>query len=103
VLACGEGYPRKDGRDCIAPVRTTMCMKLIKRPNVGSHRAHRSVEVRVRIIGREVESNGMQPVRQVYSSDETPVMRADTKGPDFCERFTNSSGQQIHPDIKGRM
>jgi len=39
-LACGEGYPREDGRDCIAPVRLTMHMELIKRPDVDSIHMH---------------------------------------------------------------
>ena len=100
VLACGEGYSREDGKDCIAPMRTTVCMKLMKHPNVGSYHAHRSVEVRIRIIGREVESNGMQPVRQDHNRNEVPAMGTDAKGPDFCKRFATGSGQQIHPDVK---
>ena len=86
--ACGEGYSKEDGRDCIAPVRTTMCTELIKRPNAGSDHAHCSEEVTIRIIGREIGSDGMQPVRRVHSRDETSVMEADPKGPDFC----NASG-----------
>ncbi len=59
----GESYPREDGRDCSAPVRTTVCRELIKRPIVGSDHAHRSVEVTVSISGSEIGSKGIQPVR----------------------------------------
>ena len=90
-LACGEGYSRKDGRDCIAPVKLTMHVELIKRPDVDSIHMHGSREVRMPISGSEVASHGMQPVRQVHSNDETPVMEVDVKEPDFCERFPNSS------------
>ena len=99
--AWDECYPREDGRDCIDPVRTTMCMELIKRPNVGSYHAYRSEEVMIRIIGREIGSKVMQPVRQDHNRNEVPAMGTDAKGPDFCKRFANSSGPQIHPDVKG--
>jgi hypothetical protein len=82
-------------------VRTTMCMELIKRPNVGSYHAYRSEEVMIRIIGREIGSKVMQPVRQDHNRNEVPAMGTDAKGPDFCKRFANSSGPQIHPDVKG--
>ena len=86
--ACGEGYSRENGRDCIAPMRTTICTELIKCSTVSSNHAHRSVEAMIRIIEREIESEGMQPVRRVHSRNETPVMGVDTKEPDFC----NASG-----------
>ena len=99
--ACGEGYPRENGRDCIAPVRTTVCTELIKHPDVGSNHAHWNVEVTVRIIEREIEPEGMQPVRWVHSRNEVPAMGTDAKEPDFCKCSANSSGPQIHPDVKG--
>ena len=68
-------------------------MKLMKRPNVGSYRAHRSGEVRIRIIGREVVSKRMQLVRKVYSGCERPVMGIDMKGPYFCN--ASGTGQGI--------
>ena len=79
VLACGEGYSREDGRDCIAPVRTTMCMDFIKRPDVGSNHAHCIGEVTIRISRSEIGSKRMQPVRQVRSRYEIPVMGTSTK------------------------
>ena len=99
-LACGEGYSREDGRDCIAPVKLTIHVELIKRPNVDSIHMHGSREVRMPISGSEVASHGMQPVRQVHSNDETPVMGADVKEPDFCERFPNSSWLSELPERK---
>ena len=87
--ACGESYPREDGRDCSAPMRTTVCTELIEHPIVGSDHAHRSVEVTIRINGSEIGSKGIQPVRQENSRDETSVMEADPKVPDFC----NASGE----------
>ena len=99
--ACGEGYPKEDGRDCIAPMRTTVCMKLIERPNVGSDHAHRSVEVTIRISGSEIGSKGMQPVRQDHNRDETSVMEADPKGPDFCNASGRRTGQLKSPRPTG--
>ena len=74
-----EGYPREDGRDCIAPVRLSLCMRLIKRPNVDSSQADESREVTIRISGSEIGSKGMQPVRQAHSRHDTPVMGADRR------------------------
>ena len=74
-----EGYPREDGRDCIAPVRLIICMKLIKRPNVDSSQADESREVTIRISESEIGSEGMQPVRQVHIRHDTPVMGADRR------------------------
>ena len=101
-LACGEGYSREDGRDCIAPVRLTMHVKLIKSPDVDSHHVNGSREVRGAISRSETPSNGMQPVRQDHSRDETPVMGTDSKGPGFYKSFANSSGPQIRSTVKGR-
>ena len=102
-LACGEGYSREDGRDCIAPVRLTMHVELIKRPDVGSIYMHGSREVRMPISGSEVASNGMQPVRQVHSSDEFSVTEKDAKGPDFCDVFQTVHGYQSCLNVKGRV
>lgn len=99
-LACGEGYSREDGRDCIDPVRLTMHMELIKRPDVGSIHLHGSREVRMPISGSETASEVMQPVRRVHSRDEFPVMGIDPKGPDFCKSFPNSSGLSELPERK---
>ena len=99
-LACGEGYSRKDGRDCIAPVKLTMHVELIKRPDVDSIHMHGSREVRMPISGSEVASHGMQPVRPDNSSDEFSVMEMDAKCPDFCERFPNSSWLSELPERK---
>ena len=74
VLACGEGYSKEDGRDCIAPMRLTVCMRPIKRPNVGSLHVHRSKEVSGAISGSEVLLKNLQPVRQANIRDETSVM-----------------------------
>ena len=71
--------PRK-GRDCIAPVRLLICMKLIKRPKVDSSQADESREVTIRISESEIGSEGMQPVRQVHIRHDTPVMGADRRG-----------------------
>jgi len=98
VLACGEGYSRQDGRDCIAPMRLTMYMELIKCPNADSIYIHGSREVRMTISGSETTSHGVQPVRRVHSSDEFSVMEMDAKGPDFCKCFPNSSWLSELPD-----
>ena len=99
-LACGEGYSREDGRDCIAPVRLTMHVELMKCPKVGSIHMRGSREARMPISGSEAASDGMQPVRQVHSNSESPVMGGDAKGPDFCKRFPNSSWPSELPDHK---
>jgi len=54
------------------------------------------------ISGSETASHGMQPVRQVHSSDESPVMGMDAKGPDFCNAFQPVLGHQSYPNVKGR-
>ena len=102
-LACGEGYSKEDGRDCNAPVRLTMEMELIKRPDVDSIHIHGNREVRIPISRSETVSEGMQPVRQARSSDEASAMEGDAKGPDFCQRFPTGSGSQIRPNVKGRV
>ena len=99
----GEGYSREDGRDCIAPVKLTMHVELIKRPDVGSIYMHGSREVRMPISGSEVASNGMQPVRQVHSSDEFSVTEKDAKGSDFCDVFQTVHGYQSCLNVKGRV
>lgn len=101
-LACDKGYPKEDERDCIAPVRPTMCMKFMMRSAVDSSHAHESEEVLICISRSKNGSDGMQPVRQAHSRSEDSVIRADAKGPDFCESFADSSGRQIHPSVKVR-
>ena len=91
VLACGEGYSREDVRNCIAPMKPMVCIRLIKNPMGGSYYAHRSAEVRASISESETAPEGMQPVGQEHSRGETFVMKIDTKVPDFCERFASSS------------
>ena len=39
-MTCGEGYSGEDGRDCIAPMKTMVCMRLIKNPTGDSCYAH---------------------------------------------------------------
>ncbi len=102
-LACGEGYSREDGRDCIAPVKLTMHVELIKRPDVDSIHMHGSREVRMPISGSEVASHGMQPVRPDNSSDEFSVMEMDAKCPDFCDVFQAVHGYQSCLNVKGRV
>jgi hypothetical protein len=97
-LACGEGYSREDGRDCIDPVRLTMHMELIKRPDLDSIHMHGSMEVRMPISGSETASEVMQPVRRVHSSDEFSAMEMDAKGPDFCKCFPGSPGLSELPE-----
>ena len=102
-LACGEGYPREDGRDCIAPVKLTMHVELIKRTITGSIHVHGSREVRMPISGSEVASHGMQPVRPDNSSDEFSAMEKDAKCPDFCDVFQAVHGYQSCLNVKGRV
>ena len=97
-----QGYSREDGRDCIAPVRLTMHVELIKRPKPGSIHMHGSREVRMPISGSEVASDGMQPVRRDNSSDEFSVMEKDAKCPDFCDVFQAVHGCQSCLNVKGR-
>ena len=102
-MTCGEGYSDEDGRDCIAPVKTVLCMRLIKNPLAGSYYAHYNAEVMVPINGSETAPEGMQPVGQEHNRSEIFVMKMDAKVPDFCKRFAGSSRLQIHPNVKGRM
>ena len=102
-LACGEGYSREDGRDCIAPVKLTIHVELIKRPDVDSIHIHGNREVRIPISGSEVTSHGMQPVRPDNSSDEFSVMEMDAKCPDFCDVFQAVHGYQSCLNVKGRV
>ena len=102
-MTCGKGYLGEDGRDCIAPIKTMVCMRLIKNPIGGSYYAHCSAEVRAPISGSETAPEGMQPVGQEHSRGEIFAMKIDAKVPDFCYRFSSSPGLLIHPNVKGRM
>ena len=75
-------------------------MKLLKSSVVSSYHVFHRLEVNLPISGSEVASNGMQPVRQVHSSDGFSVMETDAKCPDFCERFPNSSWLSELPERK---
>ena len=96
--ACGEGYPKEDGRDCTVPMRLTVCMRPIKRPKVDSLHVHRSKEVSGAISGSEVLLKDLQPVRQANIRDETSVMGADPKGPDFCNASGEGQGNSSRQD-----
>ncbi|MEM0130099.1 MAG: hypothetical protein QXW75_01400 [Thermoplasmatales archaeon] len=96
--ACGEGYPKEGGRDRIASMRTTVCTELMKRPNVDSNHAHWSVEVMICISGSEIGSNGMWLVRRANIRDETLVIGADLKRPDFCD--ASSREEQGNPSSR---
>ena len=74
-----EGYLKEDGRDCIAPVRLNMSIKLIKSSTVSSICGQGNSEVTIRISEIEIGSKGMQPVRQVHIRHDTPVMGADRR------------------------
>ena len=57
-----------------------------------------SPEVNLPISGSETADNGEQAVRQEHSRGETLAMRADSKDPDFCQCFPNSSGLSELPE-----
>ena len=98
-LACGEGYSREDGRSHIFPVRGMEYM-VIKNPTEGFYHIFHNPEVNPAISRSEMPDNEVWEVRQVHSNDETPVMGADVKEPDFCERFPNSSWLSELPERK---
>ncbi len=98
-LACGEGYSREDGRSHIFPVRGMEYM-VIKNPTAGFYHVSHNPEVNPAISRSEMPDNEVWEVRQVHSNDETPVMGADVKEPDFCERFPNSSWLSELPERK---
>ena len=96
--ACGEGYSREDGRDCMVPMILTVCMRPIKRPKVDSLHVHRSKEVSGVISGSEVLLKDLQPVRQANIRDETSAMEAEPKGPDFCNASGEGQGYSSRQD-----
>ena len=98
-LACGEGYSRQDGRSHIFPVRGMEYM-VIKNPTEGFYHIFHNPEVNPAISRSEMPDNEVWEVRQVHSNDETPVMGADVKEPDFCECFPNSSWLSELPERK---
>ena len=101
-LACGKGYSRQDGRSHIFPVRGMEYM-VIKNPTAGFYHIFHSPEVSPAISGSEVPDNEVWEVRQESSSDETPVMGADAKDPDFCNVFQSVHGYQSCLNVKVRV
>ena len=101
-LACGKGYSRQDGRSHIFPVRGMEYM-VIKNPTAGFYHILHSPEVSPAISGSEVPDNEVWEVRQESSSDETPVMGADAKDPDFCNVFQSVHGYQSCLNVKVRV
>ncbi len=99
-LACGEGYSREDVRSHIPPMRGIAYSVVIESSNVSTYPICNSPEVNPPISGSETVDNGEREVRQVHSRDEFPVMGIDPKGPDFCKRFSNSSGPSELPERK---
>ena len=97
-LACGEGYSGQDGRSCFSPVRGITCVAGLKSSKGSENHTCNSPEVNLPINGSEAADNGEQEVRQDHSRDETPAMGADSKDPDFCQRFLNSSGLSELPE-----
>ena len=97
--ACGEGYSREDGRSHIFPVRGMEYM-VIKNPTAGFYHIFHNPEVNPAISRSEMPDDEVWEVRQVHSNDETPVMGADVKEPNFCERFPNSSWLSELPERK---
>ena len=98
-LACGEGYSRQDGRSHIFPVRGMEYM-VIKNPTAGFYHVLHNPEVNPAISRSEIPDDEIWEVRQVHSNDETSVMEADVKEPDFCECFPNSSWLSELPERK---
>ena len=82
--ACGEGYPREDGRSSISPVKWHGYTELMESSIVSSIGVIQSREVKPSISRSETTVDGVREVRQVHSSDEVTVMVTDAKGPDFC-------------------
>ena len=71
-----------------------------KEPNSGFYHVLHNPEVNPAISRSEMPDDEVWEVRQVHSNDETPVMGADVKEPDFCERFSNSSWLSGLPERK---
>lgn len=97
VLACGECYPKEDGRPHIFPVRGMQYM-VLKNPTASFYHILYNPEVNPAINGSEIPANGVWGVRHAHSMNEIPVMGIDAKEHDFCQRFPNSSGLSELPE-----